>query len=468
MRREGRFVRLYAVKRLHAQYRGDDDFLSMFLDEARVAGLVRHPNVVSVLDVGQDDEGPYLVMEFVEGVSVEALIRRTVVRNEMIPMQVALRIAVQIARGLHAAHELRDASGQPLGLVHRDVSPQNVLVGYDGISRVTDFGVAKAFGRVTKTSTGVLKGKLGYMAPEVLRFEEPDRRADLFSFGVVLHELLVGRRLYKNREGMDGARRILKEPPPDLADDREDASPQLVELLFSTLAKDPKHRPDTALAIAQSLEGVLAEVLLDEPPIEVSEYLRRVFAEEREEHRERVQCAIEDAESREFEAAIDITLENLLDLDPEQTEVTEQMPPTRMRWWIPLGIAAAAAAALAWTQLTTPPNEPLEVGAPSAVVTGAENRPVPAATEVTQVTADVDDVPAMAAQVDPGSEPPAIDPEPADPEPADPTRHAENVVSEAVEVAEVPRARTRPRRPVNRTQGRGSRMTKRTTPMWEW
>ena len=137
-------------------------------------------------------------------------------------MEVVLKIMIHAAEGLHAAHELCAADGTALQLVHRDVSPQNIMVGFDGVSLVTDFGIAKAMGRTSKTSTGVLKGPLGSLAPEQLRFEEPDRRADLFALGVVLFELLTARRLYKSREGTDGPRRILTEPPPDLADVRDD------------------------------------------------------------------------------------------------------------------------------------------------------------------------------------------------------------------------------------------------------
>jgi eukaryotic-like serine/threonine-protein kinase len=146
MRQEGAFRRLYAVKRLKESYREEEDFLRMFLDEARIAGFLRHPNVVSVLDLGRDADGPYLVMDYVEGVSLNSLIAR--VRSSPIPTQVALSIAQQIAEGLHAAHELTSPEGDSLHLVHRDVSPQNVLVGYDGVARITDFGIAKAMGRV--------------------------------------------------------------------------------------------------------------------------------------------------------------------------------------------------------------------------------------------------------------------------------------------------------------------------------
>ncbi|AKF08052.1 serine/threonine-protein kinase [Sandaracinus amylolyticus] len=303
-RREGSFERLYARKRLHDAHRDDAEFRTMFFDEARIAGLVRHANVVSVLDVGEDDEGPYLVMEYVEGVPASAIVQHAIARRAEVPLQLALRIGIEAARGLHAAHELTAPSGEPLALVHRDVSPQNILVGFDGVTRVTDFGVAKAFGRTTRTATGVLKGKLGYMAPEQLRFEEVDRRADLFSLGIVLYELLAGRRLYRNVDGHDGVRRILHEPPPDLGEVRADAAPELVELVFSMLAKDPAHRPRTALEVSRVLDDVLADVVGSEGRLDVGEHLREAFAGELQRQRERSRAPARAALSRGPRAAL--------------------------------------------------------------------------------------------------------------------------------------------------------------------
>jgi len=279
-RREGGFQRLFAQKRLRPHLLDDADVRRMFLDEGRIAGLIRHPNVVSVLDVGEDQGGPYMVMDFVEGIALSDLIARAAARGERVPLVVCLRIAVQIAEGLRAAHELRGPDGQSLELIHRDVSPQNVLVGFDGVARVTDFGIAKVLGRPSQTTTGILKGKLGYLAPERLRFEAPDRRADLFSFGVVLYELLAGRRLYDSADAMEGPRRILREPPPDIAEEREDADPELVELLFELLAKDRAHRPPDAGVVAARLERLLASAIAADGPGDTARYVRRLFSAE--------------------------------------------------------------------------------------------------------------------------------------------------------------------------------------------
>lgn len=286
MRREGDFQRLYALKRLLAPLQADEQVRAMFLDEARFAGLLRHSNVVSVIDVGEDASGPYLVMEYVDGVGVDELLQVHAEGDRTVPCQLAARIAAQVARGLHAAHELTK-EGERLELVHRDVSPQNILLGFDGVAKVTDFGIAKATSQTSRTATGIIKGKLGYLAPEQLRFEEPDRRSDLFALGVVLFELLAGRRLYKNTDGMDGVRRILNEPPPDIQDDRPDVPPELVALLFRLLAKDRAARPASALEVARVLDEVVAELAAVEGPVDLADYLQAHF-ETRRRRRQRM------------------------------------------------------------------------------------------------------------------------------------------------------------------------------------
>jgi eukaryotic-like serine/threonine-protein kinase len=284
LRREGTFERLYARKRLHAHFREDEEFRSMFLDEARIAGLIRHPNVVSVLDVGEDADGPYFVMDYVEGLALSRLVRGT---GAPLPIQIALGIAEQAARGLHAAHELCDHDGRPLSVVHRDVSPQNILVGFDGSVRVADFGIAKALGRSTHTNTGVIKGKFGYMSPEQLRFEKVDRRADLFALGVVIYEMLAGARLYRAGEDDEGLRRILNEPAPDIGEARPEAPAAIVALLFRMLAKDPALRPASADEVADALEDARRDAESEEGRVEgLVEFMAQHFAELRESTRQ--------------------------------------------------------------------------------------------------------------------------------------------------------------------------------------
>lgn len=190
------FSRTVAIKRLHPGLADDPSFSTMMMDEARLSARVRHPNVVATLDVVSEGSELLVVMEYVHGDSLARLARKVHTQQQRLPIGVAVRIVAATLHGLHAAHESTTERGAPLNLVHRDVSPQNILVGFDGETRVADFGVAKATGRLQTTRKGEIKGKLSYMAPEQLRGEGVDRRADIYSASVVLWELLAGQRLF--------------------------------------------------------------------------------------------------------------------------------------------------------------------------------------------------------------------------------------------------------------------------------
>jgi serine/threonine-protein kinase len=345
VRREGRFLRWCARKRLHQQFRSDPSFRTMFMDEARLAGLVRHPNAVGVLDVGEDEDGPFLMMDFVEGVPLSRLIAEAAEVGRSVPMQVAVRICADAARGLHAAHEVRSENGVLLGLVHRDISPQNILVGFDGTVRVTDFGIAKALGNVSRTSAGVLKGNMGYLSPEQLRFEEADRRSDFFSLGVTLYELLSGCRLYTNKDGFEGTRRILTEPPPDIGEVRSDVPPELCELLFELLAKKRESRPATASEIDGRLEGILAALIAEEGSITISDYMSQHFDRAMREQRATLAAYLRKLEA--LPAPLGFA-EGLRSIDPgasaEPVALTPARRRARGRVWLPATLGAALAA----------------------------------------------------------------------------------------------------------------------------
>ncbi|MGE0788064.1 MAG: protein kinase [Sandaracinaceae bacterium] len=288
VRTDGQFRRAYARKRLRPQLVDDEEARTMFVSEARIAGLLHHPNVVSVIDVGEDAEGPFLVMDYVQGMSLAQLLVASATAGEQLPVQIAVRVFLDVARGLAAAHELQDHGGVTLGLVHRDVSPQNVLIGYDGVARLSDFGIAKAEGIGERTSTGVLKGKFGYFAPEQLSFLPATTKTDLFSLGVVFYEALTQRRLYRSATHAETAQRIIGEAPPDPYAVRDDLHPDLVALVFRLLAKRPEDRPADAAAVATELEAILADLLMSEPPVTVKSYLAERFADRAEEERARI------------------------------------------------------------------------------------------------------------------------------------------------------------------------------------
>jgi serine/threonine protein kinase len=296
LRREGSFERLYARKRPKEEYRRDPEFRRAFLDEARLAGLLRHPNVVSVLDVGEDADGPYLIMDLVDGFSLATIIGQFRAREDLLPLSVCIAIGKQMAEGLHAAHDLVDHSGKPHPLVHRDISPQNALVDHEGVARVTDFGLAKALGASSDTSSEVLRGKLGYMSPEQLRFQKIDRRSDLFSLGVVIYEMLTTERLYRAATIEEAAQRILNESPPDPTEIRDDVPPSLVALLMDLLCKEPSSRPKDAATVAKELSRIGRECAESEEPLELRDFMTEHFGEERD--------AVRAVRARAVEAAL--------------------------------------------------------------------------------------------------------------------------------------------------------------------
>jgi serine/threonine protein kinase len=246
------FSRTVAIKRLHAQLAKDPEFVAMFMDEARLAARIVHPNVVPMLDVVALEGELFLVMEHIEGESLARLLRAADERGQRVPLRIIATILTGVLHGLHAAHEAKNDRGEPLGIVHRDVSPHNVLVGVDGVPRLLDFGIAKAAGRVHTTREGQLKGKLPYMAPEQIR-GNPSRLSDVYASGVVLWEALAGRRLFKGDEAevLAAVLEDVVEPPSRYA---PDVPPALDALVLRALDRNPLQRFSSAREMAQSLE----------------------------------------------------------------------------------------------------------------------------------------------------------------------------------------------------------------------
>jgi serine/threonine-protein kinase len=248
------FARTVAIKRLHPHYARDPEFVSMFLDEARLAARVHHPNVVSTLDVVAESGELFLVMEYVPGASLASILSATIARKKRIRPEFAGAILVGALQGLHAAHEARSEQGLQLNIVHRDVSPQNVLVGVDGIARVLDFGIAKAADRTHHTREGHLKGKLPYMAPEQTR-GKVSRATDIYAAGVVLWEALTGRRLFFGKNDAEVLGKVLagQIDPPNLH--ASDVPVELVAATLRALDANPEKRFSTAREMAQAIQG---------------------------------------------------------------------------------------------------------------------------------------------------------------------------------------------------------------------
>jgi eukaryotic-like serine/threonine-protein kinase len=269
------FARTVAVKRMHAALARDPEFVAMFIDEARLAARIQHANVVETIDVVAMDEELLLVMAYIPGEALSRLVSASSARGERIPERIALAIVYDMLQGLHAAHEARDEQNQPLAIVHRDVSPQNVLIGLDGAARIHDFGTAKARRRIQNTRDGQIKGKLAYMAPEQLCADAVDARCDVYAAGVVLWELLTLERFVTADTQEAMLKDILVRPQPSLAEASPHSSPGLRRIVERALSRDREHRFPTArdMAIALEMAAPIARAR------EVGDWLGRLAAE---------------------------------------------------------------------------------------------------------------------------------------------------------------------------------------------
>lgn len=270
------FSRTVAIKRLHPQYAKDPEFVTMFLDEARLCGRIRHPNVVPTLDVVATEGEIFIVMEYVAGEALSKLLKTAWARNISVPPRVAATILSSVLHGLHAAHQTKDEHGRELGIVHRDVSPQNILVGSDGTSRVLDFGVAKAAGRIQTTRDGQVKGKIAYMPPEQLSGGVVSRQSDIYATSVVLWEALTGRRLFDGETEAIVLVRAIEGKVDRPSTFNPAIDPATDAIVLKGLARDPQQRFATAREMALAIEQTIGLA----SPYEVGEWVESVAADE--------------------------------------------------------------------------------------------------------------------------------------------------------------------------------------------
>jgi eukaryotic-like serine/threonine-protein kinase len=268
------FEKLVAIKRIHDHLTEQVEFIQMFVDEARLASRISHPNVVQVLELGSVGSSHFIAMEYIDGETLTALVRRC-----QLPLRLCARIIANASAGLHAAHELRAKDGEMLNVVHRDVSPHNILISYDGDVKVVDFGVARAKSNLHTTNTGTVKGKFAYMAPEQARLAEVDRRADVFALGIVLYEITTRHRLFRaDTEAATIAKVLAAEilPPSRIVND----FPQRLEsIIMRSLQRDPNRRYPSAEQMQEALESYIIE---SGPPLmqsAIGQLCRNVFAD---------------------------------------------------------------------------------------------------------------------------------------------------------------------------------------------
>ncbi len=251
------FNKLVVLKRLRAQLADEPAFREMFLDEARLAARLNHPNVVDTFEVGDHHGNYYIAMEYLEGQALNKILRAAIKQRMRLPPQMCARIAADALAGLHAAHTLSDYDGSPLGIIHRDVSPHNLFVRYEGHVKLVDFGIAKAASGSTETEIGVLKGKVAYMAPEQASGEGMDARADLFAMGVVLWEMITLKRLFPGDNAAATLHKLLTEPIPLPSEIVDGVSPELDRIVSKSLERDPSRRFQSAADMRNALEDYI-------------------------------------------------------------------------------------------------------------------------------------------------------------------------------------------------------------------
>jgi eukaryotic-like serine/threonine-protein kinase len=325
LRGPGGFERAVVIKRILPHLAEQEAAVKMFLDEARIAAGIRHPNVTQVQELLQEDGSLCIVMEYLEGESLSGIMRRMRSKGRVMDFSSCAHIVAELAAGLHAAHELRDADGLPGGLVHRDVSPQNTFVTYEGSVKVLDFGVAYFHDRRTRTQTGTLRGKFEYMSPEQCLAKELDRRSDVFALGVVLYELTTGHRLFRRKNQLLTLRAIVEEPvvPPSTL--VPDYPVELEAVVLRALAKDPQDRYQTASKMRRDLVQVAHSLASGELPDQaLAALMTELFGDRRQEKQAMLQRL-------RAGAAIDHLPEPEVDEDVELPTVDEPRPSVLTR-----------------------------------------------------------------------------------------------------------------------------------------
>ena len=269
------------VKRLFAHHSSEAEFVRMFFNEAKLAARLKHPNIVDIFDQGESDGTYYLAMEFIHGEDLRGIAQQADAVHRRPPMPIVIRIIIDTLAGLHYAHTLLDDEGQPLGVVHRDVSPQNVLVTYEGVTKLIDFGIAKATRArdMDQTQAGMIKGKYAYMSPEQTRSDQLDARSDVFSVGTLMWELLTWRRLFKRATDLATLVAVTEEQAPPAATINTEVPKELDDILMRALAMDREARWDSAKDFHDALLAYVESVGWDASTTALGKYMREIFAD---------------------------------------------------------------------------------------------------------------------------------------------------------------------------------------------
>ena len=283
------FEKYVVVKCLHDHLADDTDFVKMFLDEARLAAMLDHSNIVQTFELGEHENRYYMVMEFLAGLSLAMVVRRANERvpGGKIPVPLILNVAAQASAGLHYAHE-KQAGGKPLNMVHRDISPQNLVISFEGVVKIVDFGIARADQRDTKTKAGTIKGKFAYMSPEQCVAQNIDRRTDVFALGVIVWELLTGRRLFKRGSPYETYQAVIDCSVPTPSSLNPEIEPALDEIVMRAITKEKEQRYPTMEAFGDAMLKYLHARGRGSGPAEIGRFFDQYFNQEIEEHGDRM------------------------------------------------------------------------------------------------------------------------------------------------------------------------------------
>jgi serine/threonine protein kinase len=274
------FEKVVALKKILPKYTERQKYISLFCDEARLAASLNHANIVQVYDIGLDGGNYFFAMEYLHGQDVRSILHRAWREGDKMPIRFAVQIATQVAAALHYAHEMKRSDGSQNDIVHRDVSPSNVIVTYDGAVKLLDFGVAKAATRTVKTRTGTLKGKISYMSPEQAKGAPVDRRSDVFSLGIVLWEMITTSRLFRGENDLATLQLIINVPPKKPSEVRADCPPELERIVLKALSQDITQRYQTADEMLRDLEAFQREADIGPSATALSAYVSELFAPE--------------------------------------------------------------------------------------------------------------------------------------------------------------------------------------------
>jgi len=358
------FEKLVAIKRLLPHMEGERQFVRMFLDEARIAARINHANVVQIFDLGLAEQTFFIAMEYLDGESLARVMGEGIKRGNPLSVPLAAMILSQICKGLHHAHSLRDAEGQLMGLVHRDVSPQNVMVLNDGGVKLLDFGIAKARERLSETTATGMKGKYAYMSPEQCQGLEIDHRSDLFSCGVVLWETLTRRRLFKHQSKLMVLKMITEGHVPPPSKINPEVPPELDAVATKALCKLPSSRFSSAMEMSGAIELGLIHAGLAVTVSQIAEYMEQVFGEDQRQRRSWIGSASTTPRFLEGQ-----TSEHFLDMIPDSTTVVSfsksavgtsaghHVPRQSPIWWIMSAVIATLAAVAATILILITPSE---------------------------------------------------------------------------------------------------------------